>query len=236
MRRTQQVILAGSMALAMGIGLAGVQIAIAAAPPISASAAFAVTDDSLSTDLAYSRDEERMARDLYLLFGQTYGAAVFDRIAASEQRHFDAGGFPADRLRDHRSGCGPAGRYLHQPGCAAAVRPVEGGGPDLTRGRVCGGRRTGADRYRRPGEDHRPADATPTYNACSATCWPPPGITLRPSPTWPTAGRPQRPAMAARPVPGRACGTAAAWVTVPAWVAWAAPMADHASPVSQCSV
>ena len=112
MRRTQQVILAGSMALAMGIGLAGVQIAIAEAPSISASAAFAVTDDSLSTDLAYSRDEERMARDLYLLFGQTYGAAVFDRIAASEQQHFDAVGslLTAYAITDPAAGQ-PAGTY-----------------------------------------------------------------------------------------------------------------------------
>ena len=33
-----------------------------------------------------------MARDLYTLFGQTYDAAIFDRIAASEQQHFDAVG------------------------------------------------------------------------------------------------------------------------------------------------
>jgi hypothetical protein len=112
MRRTQQIILAGSMALAMGIGLAGVQIAVAGAPPSSSSAAFAVTDDTRATDLAYSRDEERMARDLYLLFGQTYGAAIFDRIAASEQQHFNAVGslLTAYAIADPAAGQ-PAGTY-----------------------------------------------------------------------------------------------------------------------------
>ena len=112
MRRTQQVILAGSLALAMGIGLAGVEIAVAEAPPISASAAFAVTDDTLSTDLTYGRDEERMARDLYLLFGRTYGAAIFDRIAASEQQHFDAVGalLTGSAIADPAAGQ-PAGTY-----------------------------------------------------------------------------------------------------------------------------
>jgi hypothetical protein len=33
-----------------------------------------------------------MARDRYTLFGQAYDAAIFDRIAASEQQHFDAVG------------------------------------------------------------------------------------------------------------------------------------------------
>ena len=158
MRRTQQVILAGSLASAMGIGLAGVEIAVAEAPPISASAAFAVTDDTLSTDLTYGRDEERMAGILYLLFGRTYGAAIFDRIAASEQQHFDAVGalLTGSAIADPAAGQ-PAGN-LHRPRCAGTVRPVEGGGPDFTRGRVRGGGRTGADRYRRPGEDHRAAD------------------------------------------------------------------------------
>lgn len=44
-------------------------------------------------DLQFTREEERMARDLYKLFADKYDALpVFDRISWSEQRHFDAVG------------------------------------------------------------------------------------------------------------------------------------------------
>jgi hypothetical protein len=42
--------------------------------------------------LAFNREEERMARDLYTLFADTYGTGPFERIAASEQQHFEAVG------------------------------------------------------------------------------------------------------------------------------------------------
>lgn len=43
--------------------------------------------------LQFTREEERMARDLYTLFADKYDAVpVFDRISWSEQRHFDAVG------------------------------------------------------------------------------------------------------------------------------------------------
>lgn len=40
--------------------------------------------------LSLMREEEKMARDLYRHFYQKYNLAVFDRIARSEQAHFDA--------------------------------------------------------------------------------------------------------------------------------------------------
>lgn len=44
-------------------------------------------------DLRLTREEERIARDLYDLFADKYDAVpVFDRISWSEQRHFDAVG------------------------------------------------------------------------------------------------------------------------------------------------
>jgi len=94
MRTIHQAFLAGGMALLLGAGLAGTAIAATQAGSTGAAvpAATAVTDDTRAADLSYSRDEERMARDLYMLFGQTYGAAIFNRIAASEQQHFDAVG------------------------------------------------------------------------------------------------------------------------------------------------
>ncbi len=40
--------------------------------------------------LAFMREEEKMARDVYLTFNQLYGVDVFSQISASEQRHMDA--------------------------------------------------------------------------------------------------------------------------------------------------
>src|SRR6478609_3802313 len=112
MRTIHQALLAGGMAVLLGAGLAGTAVAVAQPP--STTAAAAVTDDTRSVDLAYSRDEERMARDLYTLFGQTYDAAVFDRIAASEQQHFDAVGalLTTYAVADPATGQ-PAGTYTN---------------------------------------------------------------------------------------------------------------------------
>ena len=92
MRTIHQAFLAGGMAVLLGAGLAGTAVATAQTPTATASSATAIADDTRTADLSFSRDEERMARDLYTLFGQTYDAAIFDRIAASEQQHFDAVG------------------------------------------------------------------------------------------------------------------------------------------------
>lgn len=91
MRNINRAVLVGGLALLLGAGVAGTAVATQSAPTVGTSTA-AVVDDDRSIDLAYSRDEERMARDLYTLFGQTYDAPIFDRIAASEQQHFDAVG------------------------------------------------------------------------------------------------------------------------------------------------
>ena len=87
MRTIQKAFLAGGIALLLGAGLAGTAVATAQTPTATASSATAIADDTRTADLSFSRDEERMARDLYTLFGQTYDAAIFDRIAASEQQH-----------------------------------------------------------------------------------------------------------------------------------------------------
>jgi len=39
--------------------------------------------------LLYMREEEKLARDVYLLMYETWSAAIFDNIAASEQKHMD---------------------------------------------------------------------------------------------------------------------------------------------------
>ncbi|MGB5111654.1 MAG: DUF2202 domain-containing protein [Mycobacterium sp.] len=46
--------------------------------------------DGERADLVLMREEERLARDLYQRFHQAWGVPIFDNIAASEQRHYDA--------------------------------------------------------------------------------------------------------------------------------------------------
>lgn len=113
MRSIGKAAVAGGMAVLLGAGLVGTALAGPAVAEITTAPVAAVApDQTLSTDLTFSRDEERMARDLYTLFGQTYDAPVFDRIAASEQQHFDAIGTLVARygVADPAAGQ-PAGTY-----------------------------------------------------------------------------------------------------------------------------
>jgi hypothetical protein len=49
------------------------------------------TQDSIEKQsLAFMREEEKMARDVYLKFNRDYGQNVFSNIASSEQTHMDA--------------------------------------------------------------------------------------------------------------------------------------------------
>jgi hypothetical protein len=91
-----------AVAAATAAGLAFVSWnAASAAPSGSGLAASAPSAPSLSTSersgLVFSREEERLAHDLYTMFADKYQAATFTRIAASEQRHFDAVGVLLDR-------------------------------------------------------------------------------------------------------------------------------------------
>ncbi len=81
--------------------LGGTLTATAASPaPTSAFGSATASVSTVSTDspafaadLAFAREEERMARDLYAALAQMYGgAAPFANITISEQRHFDAVG------------------------------------------------------------------------------------------------------------------------------------------------
>ncbi len=114
MRNIQKAFLAGSMALVLGAGLAGTAIAATQIPSAGAITATASVIDTRTADLVFSRDEERMARELYELFGRTYDAPVFTRIAASEQQHFDAiGGLLSSYgIADPAAGL-PAGTYAN---------------------------------------------------------------------------------------------------------------------------
>ncbi len=41
-------------------------------------------------DLVFMREEEKLARDTYLVLGEEWGLAIFSNIAESEQKHMDA--------------------------------------------------------------------------------------------------------------------------------------------------
>ncbi len=48
------------------------------------------TDTTGQESLAFMREEEKMARDVYLMFNQQYGVNIFTNIADSEQTHMDS--------------------------------------------------------------------------------------------------------------------------------------------------
>ncbi|MDP1925513.1 MAG: DUF2202 domain-containing protein [Thiobacillus sp.] len=72
-------------------------LALAVSAPLHAakvSATAKTTLSSLSTaeksDLLFMREEEKLARDVYLTLYETWGLPVFSNIASSEQSHMDA--------------------------------------------------------------------------------------------------------------------------------------------------
>ena len=83
---------------ATGVALATTQrddgVAEAGVEAVAVAAATAGTaDERLAAELAFAREEERMARDLYAaLAAQLDGARPFSTITTSEQRHFEAVG------------------------------------------------------------------------------------------------------------------------------------------------
>jgi len=81
--RTAAIIF-GGLALA-----AGAWTAVAA--PVGSPTGTPTISAAVAADLTFSRDEERMARDLYAVIAAQYGDAIpFSMITDSEQRHFDA--------------------------------------------------------------------------------------------------------------------------------------------------
>ena len=87
MKRTLTLITAGLAVTAITLGGASFASADTSAP-----------DKAEQSSLAFSRQEEKMAHDLYTAFGDKYESAVWDRIANSEQRHFDAIGRLLDQF------------------------------------------------------------------------------------------------------------------------------------------
>jgi hypothetical protein len=56
----------------------------------TSSGVFLTVDDATTTDLVFLREEEKMARDVYITLGQRWNLGVFANIQESEQRHMDA--------------------------------------------------------------------------------------------------------------------------------------------------
>ncbi len=107
MRTWRKALIGGAAAVAVSVS-AGVaiissaghdpgtqRVGAAVTSPVAPSTA-ATTEPSLSSDeiagLVFSREEERLARDLYTLLADRYDARRFAMIATSEQKHFDAVG------------------------------------------------------------------------------------------------------------------------------------------------
>lgn len=91
----------------LGVGCAGSAVSLDAgasdahpidAPPSDALLDVAVTTDAgltpcepgLPADLCFLREEEKLARDVYLALSSDTGLPIFDNISASEQTHTDA--------------------------------------------------------------------------------------------------------------------------------------------------
>lgn len=76
------------VALLAGCGTAATPVDGASA---STSSVIALpVDDATTTDLVFLREEEKMARDVYITLGQRWNLGIFDNIQESEQRHMDA--------------------------------------------------------------------------------------------------------------------------------------------------
>jgi hypothetical protein len=77
----------------LGLALLGpgpsIDTALAARPATSATAVKPLSSLEIS-DLLWMREEEKVARDVYLTLSAQWKIAVFNNIATSEQRHMDA--------------------------------------------------------------------------------------------------------------------------------------------------
>lgn len=90
-RKTVTVLAAGATIAIAGFGTT---VAAAQEPGESTGGVLSAQEKS---DLVTTRDEERLTRDLYQQFAQKWGAQIFERISASEQRHYDAVGALLDQ-------------------------------------------------------------------------------------------------------------------------------------------
>jgi hypothetical protein len=115
--KTWKIRTAAASAVVIGLGL-GVAVAASAAPvpaptpaPSTSTPAATSVDATVAKQLAYMREEERLARDVYTAIAKLYpdNATQFTRIATSEQRHWETMGIMLTRygLSDPSAGLAP---------------------------------------------------------------------------------------------------------------------------------
>ena len=85
--KTEKAITKISMITVLAWAITAVLCAGAIAPAIGAPSLPLTTQEK--DMLTFMREEEKMARDVYLEMFEKWGAAIFSNIAVSEQRHMD---------------------------------------------------------------------------------------------------------------------------------------------------
>ncbi len=114
--RTVVVLLAGGVVAGLGTTSALAASPTVAPTPAAATASVSAgVSDQVKADLAFAREEERVARDLYRALADKYNnARPFSNIVTSESRHFDAVGVLLQRygIADPSAGK-PAGKYAN---------------------------------------------------------------------------------------------------------------------------
>jgi hypothetical protein len=85
--KTERAITKISMITVLAWAITAVLCAGAIAPAIGAPSLPLTTQEK--NMLTFMREEEKMARDVYLEMFEKWGAAIFSNIAVSEQRHMD---------------------------------------------------------------------------------------------------------------------------------------------------
>lgn len=112
-RRLTLLGVSGALVLALAGGsVAALALNGPASPGSQARVAATTTrvSPTVAKDLAFLREEERVARDLYAALSDEYdGARPFSMITLSEQRHYDMVGVLLDRygVKDPSAGRGP---------------------------------------------------------------------------------------------------------------------------------
>ena len=84
---TMKALIAGLLLGALALGCGPADSALAATE--ATETVEASLSSSIAADLTFIRQEEKLARDVYLALGEKWGLPIFSNIAQSEQQHMD---------------------------------------------------------------------------------------------------------------------------------------------------
>ena len=93
MSNRQAIIAAVALALSASVAVPAMAATAwggPAAAPIAPVSRLTAATSVEAADLTFMREEEKLARDVYLKLHEQYDLAIFSNIAASEQRHMDS--------------------------------------------------------------------------------------------------------------------------------------------------